>query len=389
MQILLDRVGHPEQKLAFVHITGTNGKGSAATMLSSILTESGKKVGLFTSPYVCDYRERFQVGGQLISKNGLTKLVDKIQIVINQMESEGHLITEFELGTVLAFEYFLEQQCDMVVMEVGIGGKHDATNVIPPPLVSVMMHVEMDHIMMLGGTLAEIAHEKSGIIKGNPVVSYPVQNPDVLAVFLERCAQTGSRLVLPASASVEILRSNLQGTAFGYGEDEYFVPLVGEHQAYNAVTAIEAAKLLGMASKFIRCGLYKAQLPARMEVLQENPLILLDGAHNLDAVETLCRNLKKWEIAHLTVVVGMMEDKACDDVIRVLSSVAEKIRTVSIDYPRAAPGEQLAELAKKHCEDVGAFGNVRQAARWIAEQQNPVLICGSFYLAGEIRSYLK
>lgn len=132
MRVLLDRVGHPEQKLSFVHITGTNGKGSVAAMISSILMESGKRVGMFTSPYVCDYRERFQINGTLISQNDLTNLIEKIQIVINEMEKDGHFVTEFELGTVLAFQYFVEQKCDIVVLEVGIGGEHDATNVIPP-----------------------------------------------------------------------------------------------------------------------------------------------------------------------------------------------------------------------------------------------------------------
>ena len=141
---------------------------------------------MFTSPYVCDYRERFQINGLLISQNDLTKLTEKIQIVINKMEKEGHFVTEFELGTVLAFQYFLEQQCDIVVLEVGIGGEHDATNAIPPPLVSVIMHVGFDHTAMLGNSLESIAREKAGIIKGNPVVSYPLQAPEAQMCIRDR-----------------------------------------------------------------------------------------------------------------------------------------------------------------------------------------------------------
>ena len=385
MKLLLDRMGHPEKLLSFVHITGTNGKGSAAAMVSSILTESGKKAGMFTSPYVCDYRERFQINGQLISKNHLTKLVKKIQSVVISMESEGHYITEFELGVALAFQYFLEQQCDVAVLEVGIGGRHDATNIIPPPLVSVMMKVGLDHTAMLGNTLEEISCEKAGIIKGNAVVSYPRQLPEALAVIMERCAHTGSRLVIPTAASIEVIRSDLQGTAFQYGAEEFFVPLVGEHQAYNGTVAIEAARLLAITPDTIKRGLAKTHLPARMEVLRQEPLILLDGAHNLDAVKALCGCIRDWKIPHLTAVVGMMRDKETGEILRQLSGVAERIRTVSIDDPRAATAEELEKEALRFCGDVQELGTPRQAARWILEQENPVLICGSFYLAGEIR----
>ena len=388
MRVLLDRVGHPEQKLSFVHITGTNGKGSAAAMISSILIESGKKAGMFTSPYVCDYRERFQINATLISKNKLTNLIKKIQIPIDEMEKKGHFVTEFELGTVLAFQYFLEQQCDVVVMEVGIGGEHDATNVIPPPLVSVMMPVGIDHAGILGNSLKSIAREKAGIIKGNPVVSYPLQAPEALEVIMARCAQTGSRLVMPAAASIKIYRSDLRGTAFRYGDQEYFVPLIGEHQAYNGAVAVETAKILGVALDTVKRGLSKAQLPARIEILRQDPLIILDGAHNLDAVKALCENVKKWNIPHLAAVVGMMKDKDVEEVLFLLSDVAEKIRTVSIDYPRAATAEQLAEEARTYCDDVQALGTVQQAVRWVLEQQTPVFICGSFYLAGEMRHFL-
>ncbi len=387
MKVLLDRVGHPEQKLSFVHITGTNGKGSAAAMISSILMESGKRVGMFTSPYVCDYRERFQINGTLISQNDLTNLIEKIQIVINEMEIEDHFVTEFELGTVLAFQYFVEQRCDMVVLEVGIGGEHDATNVIFPPLVSVMMHVGLDHTAMLGDSLEAIAREKAGIIKGNPVVSYPIQATEVLAVLMERCAQTGSRFVMPAAASVETIRSDLQVTAFRYGEEDYFVPMAGEHQTYNGTVAVETAKLLGIGPEAVKRGLSKARLPARMEVLRWDPLILLDGAHNLDAVGALCGNIRKWRPPHLTAVVGMMQDKDCREMLHLISSVAERIRTVDIDYPRAATANELAAQAKAYCADTAALGNASQAAQWLLEQKTPVLICGSFYLAGEMRSY--
>lgn len=389
MEVLLDRVGHPERQLSFVHITGTNGKGSAAAMMSAILMESGKTVGLFTSPYVCHYRERFQVGGQEISENELAKLVEKIQIVIEQMEAEGHFVTEFELGTVLAFQYFLERRCDIVVLEVGIGGSHDATNVIPPPLVSLMMKVGLDHTAMLGSSLEEIAREKAGIIKGNPAVSYPCQPAEVLAVFMEQCAHTGSQLILPAAGSVEILDSGLWGTTFRYGEEEYTVPLAGEHQAYNAAAVIEVAKRLGIDSQTICKGLSKACLPARMEVLRQEPLIMLDGGHNLDAVEALCRNIKQWNMSHLTAVVGMMGDKDCAQMLRLIAGITESIRTVDIDYPRAAPADELAEQAKAYCPDAAALGNALQAAQWVLAQQTPILICGSFYLAGEMREYLK
>ena len=385
MRVLLDRVGHPEQKLSFVHITGTNGKGSVAAMISSILMESGKRVGMFTSPYVCDYRERFQINGVLISQNDLTNLIEKIQFVINEMESDGQFVTEFELGTVLAFLYFAKLQCDVVVMEVGIGGEHDATNVIPPPLVSVIMPVGFDHVGILGNSLESIAWEKAGIIKGNPVVSYPLQASEALAAIMERCAQTGSRLVMPDAVSIEIFRSDLQGTAFRYGEHEFFVPLAGEHQAYNGTVAIETAKVLGIALETVKKGLAGALLPARMEVLRSDPLVLLDGAHNLDAIKALCANIETWRLSHLTAVVGMMRDKDCAEILEIIAGIAEKIRTVDIHYPRAMPAEELAELAKPHCRDTASLGDAGQVVQWILEQKTPALICGSFYLAGEIR----
>lgn len=253
---LLDKLGNPEKELKFIHVAGTNGKGSTCTMLSSVYIDAGLKTGLYTSPYVIDFRERIQVNGKFIEKECLTVLSDKIK-------ETGVVVTEFEFITALAFLYFKEQKCDIVILEVGMGGRFDATNAIENPLCSVITRIDLDHTDYLGDTIEKIAFEKCGIIKkGSPTISYPIQEYGSLTTIQNR----SEKLIVPDINSLRILSSDINGNRFIYKDTEYYTRLVGKHQIYNALTVIETVREVGLAdSQNIKLGIANAVLPARIE----------------------------------------------------------------------------------------------------------------------------
>ncbi len=398
IQALLDRIGNPQKHLKFVHVAGTNGKGSACALLSSVLREAGCRTGLFTSPYITDFRERFQVNGEKIPEKALVRILDQLVPLIEEMARRGEVVTEFELITALAFQWFYEEKCDIVVLEVGLGGRFDATNVIDTPLAAVIMSISLDHTAILGDTVEQIAFEKCGIVKdGGDVVLYPDQEEGVYGVVAHAVQDHSGRLILPSPGSVTEISSSIEGTYACYRGEEYRLPFLGTHQLKNAAAAFAALELLRekgypISLRAMKDGVAKAHIPARMEVLSRAPLVILDGAHNPGAAQVLAQALKKYLPNRKIVgMMGMLKDKDSKSSLRSLATLFQALITVTPKNPRALPGEELADRAKEYCAQVFAEDSLPKAiamAKELAGSGGAIVICGSLYLAGEIRPLL-
>lgn len=380
MSDLLYRLGNPQDKLQFIHVAGTNGKGSVSTMLSEIFIAQGKNVGLYTSPFVIDFRERIQLNGQMISEEELAKYAE---IVFEQAEKMADMPTEFEIITALALLYYSHKECDMVVLEVGLGGIYDATNIIPAPLVSVITSISLDHTLYLGDTLASVAENKAGIIKNNsPVVVSFGQSEEVLEVIKSKAAQTGSEVII-----CENKTEFYNGKSFMYKHKRYDLSMLGLHQVQNAVTATETASLLGAKPTSIYKGIKNARLPARAELVSREPAVIIDGAHNLGGVEMLCRTVRRFfSDKRIICVSAMMEDKLWQECLLKIESVADIIIATSASNPRSLKAQKIG--AYLHCE---AFENSKEAfdkALEYYDDNSLILVCGSLYLASDLREYI-
>ena len=377
-------LGNPQDGLQYIHVAGTNGKGSTCAMLAEIAVAAGRKTGLYTSPYVVDFRERIQVNGEMIPEGDLARLAQKVKAAAEAMPEP---VTEFEFVTALGFAWFAEQGCDLVVLEVGMGGRWDATNVIAAPLCSVIMKIAMDHTEVLGDTLAKIAMEKCGIVKpGCPVICACGQEDEALEVIKEMCARKGSPLVIAEENECEILASSLMGSECVLAGLPVHVPLIGRHMCRNALAAVKAARALGFSDGAIQRGSSRISMPARMEVLSAEPLVLLDGGHNPDCARALAAALEEYcPGQRFCFVCGMMADKDVPEYLRILRPYAGRFIACAPDHPRAMPAEKLAELAREAgYKNSTAAASPEEALR-LAEY--PLIICGSFYLAGEMRSH--
>lgn len=380
MSDLLCRLSNPQNELKFIHIAGTNGKGSVSTMLSQIFIQEGKKTGLYTSPFVISFRERMQINGDMISEEDLAKYTEK---VISEAEKMPDTPTEFEIVTAIALLYFKEQNCDIVVLEVGLGGIYDATNIIPAPLVSVITSISLDHTEYLGDTLASVAENKAGIIKeSSPVVVSYGQDGEVLEVIKNKVVETNSEVII-----CENKTEFYNGKSFMYKDKRYDLSMLGVHQVQNAVTAIETASLLGAKSTSIYKGIKNARLPARAELVSRQPAVIIDGAHNLDGVEMLCRTVRRFfSEKRIISIVAMMEDKLWQESLLKIESVSDIIIATSASNPRSLSAEKIG--AYLHCE---AFENSREAFKKALEycdEDSLILVCGSLYLAGDLRQYI-
>ncbi|MCL2446780.1 MAG: bifunctional folylpolyglutamate synthase/dihydrofolate synthase [Oscillospiraceae bacterium] len=390
---LCELLGNPQEKLRFIHVAGTNGKGSTCTMLAEICRAAGMKTGLYTSPYVIDFRERMQVlapslkGGaeQYIPQDDLVRLTAHCKSLAETMDDE---ITEFEFITALAFAWFAEQQCDVVVLEVGLGGRLDATNVIPPPWVSVITKIAYDHMDVLGNTLTLIAGEKCGIIKPtSPVVTTCEQGEEALVVIRKIAQERGCALTEARMDDCEIVSSGITGSHAVLAGLPVHVPLLGEHMCRNALTALTTARVLGLPDNAIQVGISRAKIPARMEIVSAEPLVILDGGHNPDCATALANALAQHlPRQRIHAICGMMADKDVAAYLRILRPHIGRLICVQPDNPRAISAEELAAQARAL-----GYNDVQPAASLETALQTaeyPLLICGSFYLAGDARHLL-
>ena len=398
VRVLLEKLGHPERKMKFVHVAGTNGKGSTCACISSILTKAGYKTGLYISPYVVCWNERVQIGGEYISDGEFARAVSVIGPVAEAMEDPP---SQFELETALALWYFADQGCEFAVMEVGMGGEWDATNVIPAPEAAVLCAIALDHTAVLGSTVAEIASVKAGIIKpGCDVVSYG-NEPEAEKVIEEVCMSRGCRRFRPDFDRIFVHEQTLTGVTFDYGAFHGLtLPLAGTYQPRNAATVLTAAEILckeglAVSEDAIRRGLSGVEWHARFELLRRNdPIILYDGGHNPQGVRAAAGSIRAYfPDRKVNILSGVMADKDYDAMIATLSPVTARAFTVTPQNPRSLPAEDYAAHFAAHRVDARAFGNVPEAlAAAIADSRangRPLVCLGSLYLYAELLSALE
>lgn len=386
---LLKELGNPQEKLEFIHVAGTNGKGTTSTMLSSILCAAGKKTGLFTSPYVFDFCERIQINNKNIPHDDLSRVVEKVKNACDRLSSKGTEPTEFEAITAAAMLYFYEQKCDTVVLEVGIGGRYDSTNIIPCPKAAVITSISLDHTKILGDTVEKIAAEKCGIIKnGGTVITTSEQNEKALSVIKDTVRVKNGRLLIGDVSAAEILSEDIFGTEISYNGLTVKIPLVGRHQVENTVGVITAARALGISDEFIKKGIESTVIHARMEIISRSPVIMLDGGHNPECAAALENVLVRFAgDKSITALIGMMADKDTKDY---LAAILPHCKTAVFTKPSNPRAEDEAELlceGECFCKDAVSVKDPKDAykkARSLVKNGGMLLVCGSFYLLSDI-----
>lgn len=389
IELILNNLGNPQDKLKFVHIAGTNGKGTTASYIASCLKTAGYKTGLYTSPYVEKFTERFQINSSMISEKALVDIFEKVENASDCLEK----FSQFEFITAMAMLWFAREKCDIVVLEVGLGGRFDATNVIKTPLLEIITSISLDHTAVLGNSVEEIAFEKAGIIKNNSqVVLYPIQEKSVFSVVEKICEQTNSSLTIP-NCKVELIEENLSGSSFVFENKVFSIPFSGTHQIYNAITAYKAIEILQKKSfvltdEQIQMGFKNTQIPARIELISQKPVVILDGGHN-EGCSLALKNLLEQHLNNkkITAIIAMMSDKDSEIYLENLVPLFEKIVCVKLQNPRALSEKELAKKAKMHCFDVLVAENVEEALAK-AKGFESLVVCGSLFLAGEIRKIL-
>lgn len=392
---LLSRMGNPQNGLRFVHITGTNGKGSVAAFLRSVLTESGLRTGSFNSPSLININDTVCIDGVPIENADFAEITAYIRSIAEKMPD---LPSGFELETALAFEYFKRKKCDIVVLEAGLGGRLDATNVISENLFSVITGISLDHTAFLGKTVAEIAFEKSGIIKrGSPVISGKA-DADALAVIQKRAKELDSQLVRVDFGEISDVSYSLGGTVFSaHGYSGLRLSLLGGFQPENALIALHCVDLLrkygySIPDSCVFRGLEKASHRGRFELLQKNPTVITDGAHNLDGIRAAAKSIRLYSDKKINLVMGVMGDKDFSAMAEEISPLAEQVFTAAPDNPRALAADTLADLFRKKGVSAAAFADVRKAfaAAKCAAQKNglPVVVLGSLYMYKDIAGTL-
>ena len=396
MRRVLACLGNPQNGMNFVHVAGTNGKGTTCALIASMLEKSGCRTGLYLSPHVCDFRERMQLNGAMISREELVSLAQIVLPQAEKMAAGGRPLSEFELITAMAFLWFAQKECNAVVLEVGLGGRLDATNVIEKPLVSVIASIALDHTEVLGNTLGQIAREKCGIIKeGCPVVCYPDEPPEALAVIRETAAGRRCRLVEASEVMARPLGSDLSGTVLLYGGQKLHLPFLGEHQVKNAKTALAVREILcgfgwNIPVSAAAEGFASAYLPARLEVLSQSPPVILDGGHNPEGTAALAAAVRRYLPGKkVTALMGMLADKDALAAIKNLSGIFSRVITVRPSSGRGLEAQRLAEFWKScgtEAEPAADFPDaLDRAFSFLDPACGALVVCGSLYLAGDLR----
>lgn len=390
---LLGKLDDPQKELKFIHIAGTNGKGSTAAMLSSILEEAGYRVGLYTSPFINRFNERMQVNHQPIPDEELAALTEYVRPYADAMADSP---TEFELITALAMVWFARQKCDIVVLEVGMGGELDSTNIIDVPEAAVIAAMGLDHVKELGPTMADIARAKAGIIKeGGRVVSYG-GNPEADEVIAAVCRARNASLCQPDFSAIVPGDFSLEGQTFSYkGWRGLRIPLVGAYQMNNAAVVLETVEVLrqrgwSVSDEAVRQGLADTRWPARFEVLRRDPVFIVDGGHNPHGIRATAESLSRlFPGRKITFVTGVMADKDVEHILGLIVPLAEQFFTVRPDNPRAMDAGELAARIEAMGAKATACASVRDGVDRAIQAEGPhgvACALGSLYMSGEVRS---
>ncbi len=388
ISMLLELLDNPQDKVKTVHIAGTNGKGSTSTMISNMLIAEGHKTGLFTSPYVIDFCERIQINAQNVDKNLFAECVTEVRKKIEELNKQNIIITEFEAITATAFLCFYEQGCEWAVVEVGLGGRFDATNTIPNPQAVVITSISLDHTKILGDTISQIAFEKCGIIKKNTtVITSFNQQHEAMQVIRKTCEDNGCNLIITNPKSAVITNDSILGTEFICDKNTYKTRLTGDHQIENALNAISTAKVLGLSQNAIRDGIKNTRMIARMEIIGEKPLIIRDGGHNEGCAKALHDFLEKYNVQNINMLIGLMADKDVEGYVQKIAPLCKSVITVTPTNPRALNGEELKKITEKYCDNVEFINEPKKAYEYILLKSNKndaILVCGSFYMMSDI-----
>ncbi len=396
---LMELLGNPQDSLSFVHIAGTNGKGSTAAFLTEILIRSGYKTGLYTSPFLYEFNERIRINGKNISDEALGRVMQRVKQAADQMEAQGEEYpTEFEVVTAAAFCYFAEEKCDLVVLEVGMGGRFDATNIIKAPLLSIITSISLDHTQYLGNTIEEIAFEKCGIVKegGRTLVSCR-QDPKALAVIECVAKERKNCLTVCRAEDLSDCLSTEEGNQFLFQSVPYRTAQRGDYQIDNAATAITAAQILKeigwqISASAICEGIANAKWAGRLETLSEHPLVIVDGAHNPDGMRAFVRAVQNMYSGRKKVcLVAMLKDKDCAACLFELAKAVQTVVFTTVDNPRAAQAEELAGFAAGLFDKMEiCAGNDTALAKAVqlAGKEGVVFAVGSLYFIHAVREGL-
>ncbi len=382
----------------FIHVAGTNGKGSTCQMLSRVLHECGLKTGLFISPYITDFRERIQINNELIEKQELCDAVAHLTPMLDKLNGQGVIITEFEFLTAVAFYIFKKNDCDIIVCETGLGGLLDSTNLIESPLCSVLTRIDLDHTAILGDTIELVTEQKCGIIKENCVTVSSLQNEVSERIIEQTAKDKHNRLYLAKDIEFSDINLSINGCDFVYDNEKFSIPLVGEHQLENAKTAI--ATLLALKDNGLvdftfdnlKNGFEKSTNPARFELMSKRPLVILDGAHNVNGMTAFKNAVEKNSNGKRALLIGMLKDKDVSSSLSLLKGMFDVAVVTDVPNPRNMDCYELCDICKKYFDKVVVCSTPRPAfdlALTIAKDNDMSLfVCGSLYLAGELRPHI-
>ena len=394
---LLHLAGDPQHKMQFIHIAGTNGKGSTAAMLAAVLQEAGYKTGLYTSPHLRRYNERIRIDGKDVSDEEMCRAAEILEGCVEQMDDRP---TVFERITALALVCFARAGCEAVVLEVGMGGRLDATNVVDEPACSVLCHIDLDHTEILGDTLEKIAEEKAGIIKrGCPAVAQK-QSEEALSVFRRTCEELGSPLTVTEPQLLKVKAQSLDGQTFDYrSRQDLFIPLIANYQLVNVLGVLDTVDVLQqkgwhISEEALREGLRKTRWAGRFEILGKDPLMIIDGAHNPDGAKQLAECLATYlPDRKITFLMGVMADKDYRQMIRTMAPFAKRFVAVTPDSSRSLPCEELARVIEEETGlPAAAAGDVKSGfslARQGLAEGDVLCIFGSLYQVGDVQEALE
>ncbi len=400
---LLEHLGNPERDLKLIHIAGTNGKGSTTSMITEILMGEGYKVGMYTSPFIEEFEERIQINRNNIPKESLAILMDEIKVAVDKVIEAGYNHpTEFEIITVLMLLYFKKENIDFGVIEVGLGGTLDSTNVIKP-IIQVITSISFDHTNLLGNTLEKIAREKAGIIKkGIPTVIYP-QQEEVLKIIKNKCFEMDSELYIANNENLKfenIVNLDKPYQLLKYNNEiDILLPLLGEHQIINLSVAMQAIEVLNnkniidISIANIVKSIKNVSWKGRLEVLSNNPYVVIDGAHNIQGIKTLSRNIKKYfKYENLYLILGILADKDVEEMIKIITPMAKKVYSVTPNSIRGELAESLKDEVSKFNKNCKAFDKYEEAyleALNDASEKDLILASGSLYMIGDMRKIIR
>ncbi|MGN0135914.1 glutamate ligase domain-containing protein [Anaerotignum sp.] len=393
---LLEELGNPQKDLTFIHIAGTNGKGSILAYLSQILTEAGYRTGRYISPTVMEYLERFQIDGKYMEETEFAEITADVKRAAEKLAETGKPSpTVFEMETAIAFMYFKKRACDFVVLEAGLGGALDATNIIENTKVCIFASISMDHIGVLGNTLEEIAENKAGILKKGAAAVTGRQQACVLKILRQRAEELGCPFSVAEAKEAQVIQRSLQGQCFSYQEYEKLeTSLTGQHQIENAVTVLEAVKILrrqgvSISQEAVRQGLQHTRWPGRFTVYDGKPLVIIDGAHNADAAKRLAENINTLLPGRkLTAVMGVFQDKEYEKIITRLAPFLNFVYTIDLpNRERTLEKELLCEMLQKQGIEAETAENTEEALRLAKQREQEdgaVLVFGSLSYLGDI-----